>query len=1026
MRLLNWTFALLATIGLCSNRADAVDTEHWGRLADTVFHQLTKSEGLLSPFVTSIAEDSEGFLWLGTQDGLGRWDGYRFRNYQPNPKVPGSLPSSNISVLHLDARGHLWIGSDGDGLARYDPDQDRFISYPTGPGGLSSVEIQGITDDGTGGVWVATYGGLDRVDADRGVIDHLYHDDRDPDSLPDNFVNSVLRDRQGRLWIGTQTGFFRRDGDTARLVPVPLPQFEKGTTRVWSLFEDSRGRIWIGTNRGGYLVDPDTDIPQVLSDSDPTAPPLQTETIRTITEASGEIWLGTYGYGIVAIDSTTLATRHIRHDPTRPTSLAYDTIWALYRDRAGSVWTGTSRGLGRHDPRQDAILTLFGVENRKNGVSDGDVLSVLPMPDGRIWLGLGANGIDIIDPRTGKVDWLRSKADRERGVLPMTLVWSLAASSDHVYAATNNGLFRNTPPDENILRIPSPLHGDGASLAALFVDAETLWIGSTGDGLWTLPLEAVVGTPATRFAGSDRLTDPRITVIERGAGGSIWVGTQNGLNFLDPASGEVTRVALAPSDSSAPFAGFVSTIMTDRQGRLWVGMQGNGIAILDQGGGHPLLRQLGAEDGLPNLNIDKLLQDRSGAVWASTDDGLAVIDPATFSVRTLRQAEGVEITSYWINSGAETPEGELLFGGTGGLTVVRPDLLTDWRYRPSVVVTDAHVGGKSVPSSHFNRTGSIEPLIVTPEANSFSVEFAALDYSAPERNRYAYRLDGYDPDWIETDAAHRLAAYTNLPPGDYHLRLRGSNRDGVWTETAPALAIRVLPSWYQMLWFRLVIGCVALVLVAAVVQARTSYLRKRHRELERQVADRTAELRASQHQLEQIAYSDTLTALPNRRMFTEDFRKLAAQARRQGGGFALLLIDLDGFKGVNDTLGHDAGDALLIEVASRLLAAVRETDRVARLGGDEFAVLLPASQARSDVDMVCQRIVEDTAMPVVINGATIRISASIGVALFPEHGETQGAINKSADLALYDAKRSGRNTWRWYDATMIKDAATIK
>ena len=1020
MRIFNWAFAFIAAIGIFSTRANAVDTAHWNGLADTVFQQLTKNEGLPSPFVTTIAEDSDDFLWLGTQDGLGRWDGYRFRSYRPNPKIPGSLPSSNISVLHLDAGGHLWIGSDGDGLARYDRDQDRFINYQTGPGGLSSVEIQGITDDGTGGVWVATYGGLDRVDADRGVIDHLYHDDKDPDSLPDNFVNSVLRDRQGRLWIGTQTGFFHRDGDAARLVPVPIPQLEKGATRVWTLFEDSHGRIWIGTNRGAYLVDPGTDIPQALSDSDPTAPPLQTESIRSITEAGGEIWLGTYGYGIVAFDSTTLATRHIRHDPTNPTSLADDTIWALYRDRAGLIWTGTSRGLGRHNPPQDAILTLFGVENRKNGVSDGDVHAVLPMPDGHVWLGLGANGIDIIDPRTGRVDWLRSRVDREPGALLMTLVWALAVASDHVYAASNNGLFRNTPPDESVLRIPSPLHGDGANLAALFADAKTLWIGSTGDGLWTLPLDAAVGTPATRFAGSDRLSDPRISVIEPGPGGAIWIGTWNGLNLIDPASGEVVRVALAPSDSSAPFAGFVGTIMTDRQGRLWVGMQGNGIAILDQSNGHPVLRQLGAEDGLPNLNIDKQLQDRSGMVWASTDDGLAVIDPATFSVRVLHQAEGVEINSYWINSGAETPEGELLFGGTGGLTVVRPDRLADWHYRPSVVVTDAHVGGKSVPSSHFNKTGSIEPLVIAPEANSFSVEFTALDYSAPERNHYAYRLDGYDRDWIETDATHRLAAYTNLPPGRYHLRLRGSNRDGVWTETTPVLAIRVLPSWYQMFWFRLVIGCVALLLVGAVVQARTSYLRKRHRELEQQVADRTAELRASQHQLEQIAYSDTLTALPNRRMFTEDFRKLAAQARRQGGGFALLLIDLDGFKEVNDTLGHDAGDALLIEVASRLLAAVRETDRVSRLGGDEFAILIPDSQARSEVDMVCQRIIEVTAAPVVVNGATIRVSASIGVAIFPEHGETQGAVNKSADLALYDAKRSGRNTWRWYDAALIK------
>ncbi len=256
-----------------------------------------------------------------------------------------------------------------------------------------------------------------------------------------------------------------------------------------------------------------------------------------------------------------------------------------------------------------------------------------------------------------------------------------------------------------------------------------------------------------------------------------------------------------------------------------------------------------------------------------------------------------------------------------------PTALTGWNYHPPLVVTDARVGGVPVSVSRFNGGNATDPLTVTPEANSLRVEFSALDYSAPERNLYAYRLKGFDKSWIDTEPTNRLAANTNLPPGDYSLELRGSNRDGAWSPKGLAVPIRVLPAWYQTLWFQLAEVLAGLVAVALLVQGRTAYLRRHERELERQVAERTAELhqrtvelKESQLQLEHFAFFDALTGLPNRRMFTEDFRKFLAHARRAGGRFALLLIDLDGFKHINDALGHDAGDALLIEAGARLRA----------------------------------------------------------------------------------------------------------
>jgi diguanylate cyclase (GGDEF)-like protein len=305
------------------------------------------------------------------------------------------------------------------------------------------------------------------------------------------------------------------------------------------------------------------------------------------------------------------------------------------------------------------------------------------------------------------------------------------------------------------------------------------------------------------------------------------------------------------------------------------------------------------------------------------------------------------------------------------------------------------------------------------------VEFSALDYSAPERNRYAYRLDGFDSAWIDTEASHRVAAYTNLPPGDYTLRLRGSNRDGVWSESVLSVPINVLPAWYQTATFRVALALAAIALVAGLVQGRTLYLRRNQRDLEQQVVERTAELRESQRQLEQIAYFDTLTALPNRRMFTEEFRELIMLARLQNQRFALLLIDLDRFKQINDSLGHDAGDALLIEAAIRLQAPVRKSDCVARLGGDEFGVLVAQNPAATDIENICHRIIDSFVMTVPINGVEVRSSASIGVAVFPDHGATLDSLYKSADVALYEAKRAGGNVWRWCKSSHTSTSGAV-
>ena len=636
--------AVLAFECLAISSANAID--RWDHLADPVFqHPISTTPSPSAP-VLAIAQDQEGFLWIGTEEGVSRWDGYSFRRYRSDPADASSLPDNYIQSLYVDAEDTLWIATQSGGLSRYDRGQDRFINYSAGPNGLSSVDVLGITDDGAGGIWIATNHGLDEIHPVRGVIRHLRHEGSDPASLPDDRAGAVLRDREGHLFIGTESGLVRQDAPAGALEKVPLPGLSGENPRIDCLHEDESGRIWVGTKFGAYVIEPG---PNRRGSAAQAVPGSGAESIESIAEGrSGEIWLGTYGDGILVVDKATHGiVRHIQNDPLLPQSLDENTLWSMYRDRAGDIWVGTNRGFSRHDPNQSAILSVFGVVSRETGISDGDVESVLSMPDGRLWLGLGARGLDILDPSSGKIESVRKGVDLSGKAIELSEVRDLVSTQKgEVFLCSRTGLYRKGPSDPLPVRIPLP---GGLSTRALAVSPETgtLWFGSLDDGFWTMKLNVAGNTAAQRYPGSNQLTDPRISVISIDTPGSIWVGTFNGLNHLDLASGQVERIRADPKATDAIAAPYVTALMTDRQGRLWVGTQGGGISILDSRApdGRPHFRHLGLADGLPNLNVDKILQASSGAVWVATDDGFAVIDPVHFSVRALKQAEGAFISS---------------------------------------------------------------------------------------------------------------------------------------------------------------------------------------------------------------------------------------------------------------------------------------------------------------------------------------------------------------------------------------------
>ncbi len=1036
--------ALGLAMAAIATAVGAVPAEkRWSSLADITFQHLTQEQGLPNAIATAIAEDGQGFLWVGTLGGLARWDGYRFKVYKGDSQRPGALPDNYVQSLHGDSAGRLWVGTSAAGLLRYDAAQERFVAIPVGgPQGLSHVSVRQIADDGAGGLWVVTDGGLDHLDPASGRIEHASAAGGWAEGAGAR-VWAVLRDRRGQLWLGSAAGLFRRPAAGAPLQALPLAPGR--AVQPQALAQDSAGQIWVGSlHEGVFVLGSEGDAPAVevreagVAEKDDL---LFNNQIASLLEVQpGEMWVATLGQGVVAVDierrDALRETRRIRHVPAWPVSLADNALRTLYRDRAGLVWVASNRGLSRYDPRQDGVLTRLGASAEIGDALDSRFIStevswILPMPEGRLWLGTHKSGVDILDATGARVGALRPDASRAEAALPPDIVLGMTRVADgSVYIGTKRGLYRADADGRYIQRVTLAGRAPAASTWALLADGDTLWVGGQFDGLWRLDLASGRGVAVK--PASPGLTDQRIMVLARGAAGELWVGTRNGLNRVDPRSGSVLQYPAGPTLPRGLSAGFVTALMTDARGRLWVGSYGGGIDVLPaRGGGGETLR-LGMPQGLPDSTVNALLQDLQGRVWASTDDGLARIDPERMTVRSLRRAEGVVFPTYWTGAAARTERGELLFGGAGGMTVVLPEKLQPWSYRPDVLMVDVQVGGRAVALV----PGGAAALDVPAEGNSLAVEFASSDFSAPERNRYAYKLEGFDASWVAADAARRLAAYTNLPPGGYTLRLRASNRDGQWGERELTLPVRVRPAWHQTWWLRTALALALGVLVIAAVAARTRLLRHRQLELEHKVRERTTELRALHQaleeksvQLELSSVTDPLTGLHNRRFLSEHIEQdLAASLRRSqetlaAGGLPLdadnvfLLLDIDAFKRINDRYGHAAGDAVLVQFGARLRSVLRESDYLVRWGGEEFlAVARDTDRLRAEELAERMRAVIAATPFVLDDGGEIDVSCSIGFACAPFELERPQArswqqVVNLADLGLYAAKRSGRDAW---------------
>nr|WP_314857801.1 two-component regulator propeller domain-containing protein [uncultured Undibacterium sp.] len=1013
----------------------------WRKFADTVFHRLSIQNGLPQYSATAIAQDGDGFIWVGTQGGLARWDGYRFRNYLPVQNDAHSLPDNYVMSLYTDPRGRIWVGTNGGGLAQYDNKLDRFIRISIGPQAISHVTINAIIGDGKNGLWLATRGGLNHYDPDSGKFQQFHADTKQGASLPSDLVRALTRDKTGSLWIGTSQGLVKQepqDAGSARFKSVRLPMEAGKIQRIVSLACSQDGKIWIGTfDAGAFYIDPKDGIPHRLllpqTDTDQLLP--ANDNIFTIRETTeNEIWLGTYGKGVVIVNSTTLESKRLLHEASRSTSLADNSVWTIFRDRSGLIWVGSQRGISLHDPSSSAFFTLFGADKHPRGLVGIDFFSASGMSDGSVWIGSQNHGISILRSGSERFQNLLADDSKPMSALPQSAIYAIFQSqSGKVYIGTDKGMYRSDMSGENLQKLNLVPRNPALRIAAMLELSGKLFIGGP-EGLWEKDL-ALDEDKVTQPGWAKPVANKFINDLQRAPDGAVWVGTsQDGIYRIEPDTGAMQNFKPDPKNEHSLSHRNASSLLFDSRGWLWIAMQGGGLELLRTPNGKTDAKfiHLRKKQGLQNDLVNKVLEDTRGDIWVSTDEGLAKVHPDTLKVTPITEPDGVAISGYWSNSGSKLPQGDLIFGGVGGLTVVGSALMKEYKFDPPVVITSIQAGGRTIAANQARFLGAKpEKLVINPDANSMTIEFAALDYSAPERNHYSYKLEGYDKDWIETDYTRRLAAYTNLAPGDYRLLLRGSNRSGVWSEKIIVLSIRVLPAWFQTWWAYASYFLVISTLVVGLIRWRLWRLANRNRKLELLVQERTRELEVSRQLLEQQSLTDHLTGLRNRRYLNMCIDADIAQVNRAyqvlnpndinrallNIDIIFMMVDIDYFKLVNDEFGHAAGDLVLIETTKILKEAVRESDTIIRWGGEEFLIVARnASYLEAEVlaERIRTRIAEHDF--ILADGKVLHKTCSIGLTTYPfiptsVEAFTWEQVVDIADQCLYAAKRGGRNAW---------------
>ncbi|MBI3111406.1 MAG: hypothetical protein HYZ01_07530 [Ignavibacteriales bacterium] len=764
---------------------------------DLRFGHLSVNEGLSQSTVYSIAEDYPGFLWFGTRDGLNRYDGAEFKVYRSDGDSGQGLSHVTVRALIADSTRCLWIGTDGGGLNRFDFATQSFTHFhhdSTNPQTLSSNNILSLVRDRQDRLWIGTRdGGLNCLQGDRNDFLRI---DTFSASLA---IWSLAEHTDGTIWAATDDGLHRFDG--AAITATYL----RGM-RVTSILVVSETEIWAGTEgRGLAKVNARTGIVRQFLASTGSSEGLSTNRISSLAlDKMQNLWVGTFDQGLFLRRKGEDRFRRYAHHPLQPSGLADNSIRSLSIDRAGTLWIGTNgRGLHSYSPLRHKFRHIRRNPLSTNTLSDDAVHAIHEDREGNLWIGTDGGGLNILDRQTGQYHVLNASGPPGKQLSNDIVITLLRDRTGTMWVGTDGGglerwgsthareaHFRHRPDD--------PLSLSDDHVLTLHQDrAGALWVG-TYDGLNVLDPSA--GTFAHYKhdpVNSGSISDNRILSILEDRSGTIWVGTHaGGLNRFDRATGLFSRVNFAGLKGISHIIQRVVTLFEDASGILWVGTMDGVVRFDPRDGSHAYFDET---NGLANRNIRAILGDRHGRIWFSAFRGISMLDPRTGLIQNFGINEGSSSAEFIGGSAYQNDEGYFFFGSSNGYFVFHPDSVRLNLTSPPIAVTQILVAGQ--PRAFNPYRAPADPLLLPSNENFFTIGFTALDFLEPTANQFTYILEGFDKEWSKPGPTRR-AVYTNVSPGSYVFRVKGSNHDGFWNESGATLFITVLPPWWETWFFR--------------------------------------------------------------------------------------------------------------------------------------------------------------------------------------------------------------------------------
>jgi diguanylate cyclase (GGDEF)-like protein len=944
-------------------------------------HQVWQDEqGLPQNDVLSIASTRDGYLWIGTEEGLARFDGVHFVVFDSG-NTPG-LKNNTITALFEDRDRNLWIGTLG-GLFRMT--RGVTAAYPV-PEGLSGRCVTAFYQDAEGALWVATDGGgVGRL------LNGHFTVYTTTNGLARNGVFSIGGSRDGSVWFGTHGGLnqWKNGQFTTYTAANGLPNDD-----VKALCADPQGGVWIGT-RTGLTLFKNGKFSHFDKKSD-----LSTAMIQVLFEDRNQtLWIGTLSGGMLRLSNGEAAAF------TAKDGLTGDDVRGITGDEEGNLWVAAG-GLNRFT--QGTVSTYTA----KDGLPSDVIITTYQDSNGDLWVGTNDRGLSRF--RDGKF----TNYSTRQGLSSDT-VFSIVEDFDHnLWVGTRKGLNRFRDGRFRTYTTKDGLAGD--VITATFVDRNgILWVGGLG-GLTRFKDGRFTAFPAT----GDLLSYP-VTAILEDRTGALWIGTDAGINrFKD---GRFETINIRNSNLSDDH---VIGLYEDPQGVLWIGTNGGGLNRLKDGKFTVYTTRQGLFDDL----VMQILDPGDGNLWMSSNRGIFYVskqqlnDFADGKIQSIGYGLlGVEdgMKSRECNGGVQpaawmTREGRLVFPTMKGIAIVDPKHLKTDSFTPSTIIESVTIDNRAVP---------VDATAVSPPGRGdLEFHFTAPSFANPQRLRFQYRLEGYDRGWVDA-IGPRLAHYTNIPPGTYHFRVRAGDR-GHWIGDGVAFAFVLKPHFYRTYWFYALCGLAALLLAAAVLRVRLMRMQVRQQELSFLVDRRTAELQTeilirkrteeelaeardeairARDELHFQANHDALTGLWNRRAILDLLDREMERSRRSLDPIGLLMLDVDHFKRINDTLGHPAGDEVLREVANRIGQTLRSYDSVGRYGGEEFLVILPDCNETQTLQSA-ERIRLAIAERVYSAAASgVSVTMSIGATVLSSGAVSAMDILAIADGALYQAKTEGRN-----------------